>query len=72
MYGFIRGASLLLQKVDPVLSLKPYFTENNGCFQPFKLIDEGEIIDYCEDSGIYGSKIYLNKSLTRHLKQDFT
>ncbi len=51
------GSVATVTESRPCIKFEPYFTENGGCFQPFKLIDEGEIIDFFENNGIYGAKI---------------
>jgi len=53
------GSVATVTESRPCIKHEPYFTENEGCFQPFLLIDEGEIIDPIDNSTLYGSKIKI-------------
>jgi hypothetical protein len=35
----------------PTVKIEPYYEERHGCFQPFLLINEGEMIDSFGDKG---------------------
>ncbi len=46
--GYWDGARLLViaEKFDEyVIKREPYYTEEQGCFQPFAMVDEGEMIE---------------------------
>jgi len=51
------GSVATVKSTYPCLKNEPYYTDEEGCFQPFLKIDEGEIIERNEPSFIYGSKI---------------
>lgn len=45
---------------SPRIKVEPYCTDESGCFQPFKMIDEGKVIEPFGKSGWdahYGSKM---------------
>lgn len=46
----------------PVIKFEDYYEEKSGCFQPFKIIDEGKILEQFEENGWgkhYGKKLIL-------------
>ncbi len=51
------GSVATVKSTHPCLKHEPYYTETEGCFQPFLKIDEGKIIKHYDSSIIYGSEI---------------
>lgn len=45
------GSVATVKETRPCIKHESYYTENEGCFQPFKLIDEGVIVEPFGKSG---------------------
>ena len=58
------GNVATVQETRPDIKFEPYYTEDEGCFQPFMMIDEGEMIKPFGSKGWdahYGQEMVFHK-----------